>query len=324
MYENDHKDQPNTSWWTDYQPPEPDSTLEETVTAQSRNRHLMIGGIAAAVIVLLLVCCGVGYALITQQVENSVAEAGSVAEASSDRPSEIQIFLTADGANDKTTCAKVTIAAASGSSEESQDTVVQEQEVTVNETVSVGQLDPGSYRLRVTSAPVNESGSAYQLPYNDTLFEVKGDGKPVDVFVYLPKPGEIVDPEATEEAPAQEDTASQTGENTEGNSVSSAPATDTESGHTHNWAAQTKTVHHDSEYRTVHHDAVKKRVTICDVCGQNVTNQYTAHKNTTGHSGYHYDTVVVQAAYDEKVLVSAAYNETVTTGYRCSSCGATK
>ena len=36
----------------------------------------------------------------------------------------------------------------------------------------------------------------------------------------------------------------------------------------------------------------------------------------------------VQEAYDEQVaknvLVKAAYDETVTTGYKCSSCGATK
>lgn len=34
--------------------------------------------------------------------------------------------------------------------------------------------------------------------------------------------------------------------------------------------------------------------------------------------------VKVADAYDEQVQVSAAWDETVTTGYKCSSCGATK
>ena len=49
--------------------------------------------------------------------------------------------------------------------------------------------------------------------------------------------------------------------------------------------AETTVVHHDAEYTTVHHDA-------------------------TGHN--------------EKVVDQAAWDETVTTGYKCSGCGATK
>lgn len=54
------------------------------------------------------------------------------------------------------------------------------------------------------------------------------------------------------------------------------------------------TVHHDAVYTTVHHDAETTVV----------------HHDATGH----YETVVTQAAWDE----------TVTTGYKCSGCGATK
>ena len=57
---------------------------------------------------------------------------------------------------------------------------------------------------------------------------------------------------------------------------------------------QTGTVHHDAVYTTVHHDAETTVV----------------HHEATGH----YETVVTQAAWDE----------TVTTGYKCSGCGATK
>ena len=57
---------------------------------------------------------------------------------------------------------------------------------------------------------------------------------------------------------------------------------------------QTGTVHHDAETTVVHHDA-----------------EYTTvHHDATGHN--------------EKVVDQAAWDETVTTGYKCSGCGATK
>ena len=57
---------------------------------------------------------------------------------------------------------------------------------------------------------------------------------------------------------------------------------------------QTGTVHHDAETTVVHHDA-----------------EYTTVRHdATGHN--------------EKVVDQAAWDETVTTGYKCSGCGATK
>ena len=109
--------------------------------------------------------------------------------------------------------------------------------------------------------------------------------------------------------------------------------------HQHNWVAQTKTVHHDAQYKTVHHDAVVKYVSICNNCGADITGNEAAHfKNSLLNGGNcgscHEEPRTVQAAYDEQVKVSdaydeqvqisAAWDETVTTGYKCSSCGATK
>lgn len=118
--------------------------------------------------------------------------------------------------------------------------------------------------------------------------------------------------------------------------------------HQHNWVAQTKTVHHDAQYKTVHHDAqyktvhhdaVVKYVSICNNCGADITGNEAAHfKNSLLNGGNcgscHEESRIVQAAYDEQVQVSGAYDEqvqvsaawdeTVTTGYKCSSCGATK
>ena len=137
------------------------------------------------------------------------------------------------------------------------------------------------------------------------------------------------------------------GSNNSSNSGSSSKKDDT-TAHQHNWVAQTKTVHHDAQYKTVHHDAVTHQVWhdavteehyICNQCGADITSDPWGHINNSlmngGNCGsYHstyvtvkqgyYETVTDQAAYDEQVQVSAAWDETVTTGYKCSSCGATK
>lgn len=139
--------------------------------------------------------------------------------------------------------------------------------------------------------------------------------------------------------------SSNSGSNT--NSGSSSKKDDTPA-HQHNWVAQTKTVHHDAQYKTVrhdaqyktvHHDAVVKYVSICNNCGADITGNEAAHfKNSLLNGGNcgscHEEYRTVQAAYDEQVKVadaydeqvqvSAAWDETVTTGYKCSSCGATK
>ena len=138
---------------------------------------------------------------------------------------------------------------------------------------------------------------------------------------------------------------SNSGSNT--NSGGSSKKDDTPA-HQHNWVAQTKTVHHDAQYKTVHHDAqyktvhhdaVVKHVSICNNCGADITGNEAAHfKNSLLNGGNcgscHEESRTVQAAYDEQVKVadaydeqvqvSAAWDETVTTGYKCSGCGATK
>ena len=133
-----------------------------------------------------------------------------------------------------------------------------------------------------------------------------------------------------------------------GSSSGGSSKKDDTTAHQHNWVAQTKTVHHDAQYKTVHHDAqyktvhhdaVVKYVSICNNCGADITGNEAAHfKNSLLNGGNcgscHEESRTVQAtydeqvkvsdAYDEQVQVSAAWDETVTTGYKCSSCGATK
>ena len=138
------------------------------------------------------------------------------------------------------------------------------------------------------------------------------------------------------------------GNSDSGSSSGGSSKKDDTPAHQHNWVAQTKTVHHDAQYKTVHHDAATHQVWhdpvteehyICNQCGADITSDPWGHINNSlmngGNCGsYHstyvtvkqgyYETVTDQAAYDEQVQVSKAWDETVTTGYKCSSCGATK
>ena len=149
-------------------------------------------------------------------------------------------------------------------------------------------------------------------------------------------------------APETSDGKKDTGNSGSGSKGDSSSKKDDSPAHQHNWVAQTKTVHHDAQYKTVHHDAVTHQVWhdavtelhyICNQCGQDITSDPWGHlKNSALNGGncggYHdsyvtvkqgyWETVTDQAAYDEQVQVSGAWDETVTTGYKCSSCGATK
>lgn len=81
-----------------------------------------------------------------------------------------------------------------------------------------------------------------------------------------------------------------------------------------------------------------KEVAICNGCGADITNNPTEHNMNhmlNGEKGgWHTEWKQVQvgtnkinhdAVYEDKWVVDkAAWDETVTTGYKCSSCGATK
>lgn len=80
----------------------------------------------------------------------------------------------------------------------------------------------------------------------------------------------------------------------------------------HHEQIQTSTLHHDAVYSTVHHDA---ETTTVDHDAVYTTIHHDAETTVVHHEATgHYETVVTQAAWDE----------TVTTGYKCSGCGATK
>ena len=93
----------------------------------------------------------------------------------------------------------------------------------------------------------------------------------------------------------------------------------------------TKEVYHEEEghYETVVvQEEVKEEHYICKGCGADLgRSAYDAgvHSVLCG-SSYTTGWVVVQEEVTEQqwVVDTAAYSETVTTGYKCSSCGATK
>ena len=114
--------------------------------------------------------------------------------------------------------------------------------------------------------------------------------------------------------------------NSSSNSSSSKPAE-----HTHNWVAMTET-------RTVvDQPAYDEQVPItemvawekCDNCGADITADPSGHNKTemlagTGKYGWHTKWKEVVTGYQTVHHDAVTHTETVTTGYRCSTCGATK
>lgn len=209
--------------------------------------------------------------------------------------------------------------------------------------------DPGTYTLAIVGSPVLEDGTIFNLP-EPQVVEYDGDkGESVELTLNV-KPADqvteadIVAAQATAVAAgadtekvsnaasaANSKAASAQGGNSGGNSGSTTPS---ESAHQHNWVA--KTVHHDAVYENqttyIHHDAVyeTKTISVCATCGaENPSLQHSKDHALNGQSDQVVEKqkrVLVKDAYDEpvtkRVLVKAAYDET--TGYYCSTCGATK
>ena len=141
--------------------------------------------------------------------------------------------------------------------------------------------------------------------------------------------------------------------NTGGSSTSGSTGGNTsnkEESHTHNWVPITSVIHHDeqghnekilvseawTEEVPIYED---KEVMICNDCGAelNASNCYDHVENhllSGGKGSWREEWRKVQvgtnkinhdAVYEDKWVVDkAAWDETVTTGYKCSSCGATK
>ena len=115
--------------------------------------------------------------------------------------------------------------------------------------------------------------------------------------------------------------------NSGSNSNSSKPAE-----HTHNWVAvtETRTVVDQPAYDEQVPITEMKAFDICNDCGaelncSNIDSHVKDHMiNDTGNGGWHTEWREVVTGYQTVHHDAVTHTETVTTGYRCSTCGATK
>lgn len=114
--------------------------------------------------------------------------------------------------------------------------------------------------------------------------------------------------------------------NSGSNSSSSKPAE-----HTHDWVAvtETRTVVDQAAYDEQVPITEMKAYSICNDCGADITGNTYEHVkdhmiNDTGNGGYHTEWREVVTGYQTVHHDAVTHTETVTTGYRCSTCGATK
>ena len=114
--------------------------------------------------------------------------------------------------------------------------------------------------------------------------------------------------------------------NSGSNSSSSKPAE-----HTHDWVAVTETrtvvdqAAYDEQVPVTEMVAWEK----CDNCGADITADPSGHNKAemlagTGKYGWHTEWKEVVTGYQTVHHDAVTHTETVTTGYRCSTCGATK
>lgn len=123
--------------------------------------------------------------------------------------------------------------------------------------------------------------------------------------------------------------------------VTTSPSAPQTQAHTHNWVEKTRTVHHEAtgHYEdVVVQDAWDEPVygmvekTYCSTCGMEIGGWAGEHLDETMHGGYWstWESVQIDSVHHDAVTESrwvedsAAWDETVSDGYVCSGCGATK
>lgn len=216
--------------------------------------------------------------------------------------------------------------------------------------------EAGTYTLSIVGSPVLEDGTIFEVP-DPQVIEYDGEKGQIVKFELIKKDAsQVTEADIAAATAAATAVGADTGKvtnatNNTRNNASSAQGGSIQQGqtsnqskpsggssnggstntgsssggssqpsHTHNWVAQTTTVTHPAEYKTVHHNAVTQEVVVCECGLQNPGRDHVvSNRHTTS-----VETVTVQAAYDEQVLVKNAWTETVTTGYKCSGCGAVK
>lgn len=221
--------------------------------------------------------------------------------------------------------------------------------------------DSGTYTIAVTGSPILDDGTIFDLPEPQVVDFDTAKGASVEITLIAKAADQVTEADIAaaqaaavasgadaEKVTAKASNATNKAASAQGGTVASGNNNQQGSGeqaHQHSWTpitktvhheAQYKTVHHDPQYKTVHHPAVTKGIMVCKDCGkEGIDSSHLEWELDRGNNGSYYtktvtvsnaydEQVLVSAAYDEQILVSAAYDETVTTGYKCSGCGATK
>ena len=115
--------------------------------------------------------------------------------------------------------------------------------------------------------------------------------------------------------------------NTSSNKNNSSSSSSKPAEHTHNWVAvtETRTVVDQPAYDEQVPVTEMKEFSICNQCGADITGRYIEHfEANDGCPGYHSEWREVVTGYQTVHHDAVTHTETVTTGYRCSTCGATK
>lgn len=218
--------------------------------------------------------------------------------------------------------------------------------------------DNGTYTIAVTGSPILDDGTIFDLPEPQVVDFDTAKGASVEITLIAKAADQVTEADIAaaqaaavasgadaEKVSAKASNATSKAASAQGGTVASGTANtgsstgNTTQTHQHNWVPQTTTAHHDAVYKTetsyIHHDAVIQDVYVC-ACGNefDTSSALSAHQKQyrlqgiSGHGSSSVKEKVIKNAYDEpvtkQVLVSAAYDETVTTGYKCSGCGATK
>lgn len=214
--------------------------------------------------------------------------------------------------------------------------------------------DNGTYTIAVTGSPILDDGTIFDLPEPQVVDFDTAKGASVEITLIAKAADQVTEADIAaaqaaavasgadaEKVSAKASNATSKAASAQGGTVASGTAStgNTTQTHQHNWVPQTTTAHHDAVYKTetsyIHHDAVIQDVYVC-ACGNefDTSSALSAHQKQyrlqgiSGHGSSSVKEKVIKNAYDEpvtkQVLVSAAYDETVTTGYKCSGCGATK
>lgn len=211
--------------------------------------------------------------------------------------------------------------------------------------------DNGTYTIAVTGSPILDDGTIFDLPEPQVVDFDTAKGASVEITLIAKAADQVTEADIAaaqaaavasgadaEKVSAKASNATSKAASAQGGTVASGTGNTTQT-HQHNWVPQTTTAHHDAVYKTetsyIHHDAVIQDVYVC-ACGNefDTSSALSAHQKQyrlqgiSGHGSSSVKEKVIKNAYDEpvtkQVLVSAAYDETVTTGYKCSGCGATK